>query len=253
MVKNQDRFRDFIHAFTSHWFNYMSGGLSVPAAILALYVQSGIAQAALWITAAACLVWSGFLLWRTERRRVTELEEKLNRELILRFEPCSPWIVKLDKSNLQFDSRGTVMAVGPSWWFRVELHNQREAVLAHKCRVYVRDIEYKADNSEVFESAGFGTSQNLRWSNTPDGTDYEPKDIGHSARVFADVISTDGHHRRLFIKWGGEWYENDHLFDRFGIYRITIGASSEDAGETSIVLLAKWNGQWNQIEVTEEK
>jgi hypothetical protein len=75
MVIPSARFRDYLLAYWESWFALMSGGLSVPAAVSALYVQNDTARAALWITAALALVLSGYFVWRLERQKVIGLSK----------------------------------------------------------------------------------------------------------------------------------------------------------------------------------
>lgn len=251
MEKPQAGFRDFIRAFGDHWFNYMSGSLSVPAAMLALYVESPVAKLALWLTAAACIVLAAYLVWRTERLKVIQLEERLNGNLELLFEPKIPWVAKIENSNLVISPGNLIQ--GPSIWFLVQLYNPKSSTVAHGCRAYIRDIQFRDLPDKNFESTVFGSSQSLRWSKIMDDTAaFGPRDVGHSERCLVDVLSIDPYHNRIFIKWKGDWLENKGLLDRIGEYRLTIAASSDDSGEAHIVLLVKWSGKWDEVTVTAE-
>jgi hypothetical protein len=68
--------REFALAYWNNWFAIMSGGPSVPAAVLAFFVESDTAKSWLWATAAFCIILSSFFVWRTERRKVDELQEQ---------------------------------------------------------------------------------------------------------------------------------------------------------------------------------
>lgn len=72
-----DNFQSFVRAFWPNLFALMSGGPSVPAAIAALYVDPLWAKILLWITVATCLVFAAYFVWRSERRKVMEMTEKL--------------------------------------------------------------------------------------------------------------------------------------------------------------------------------
>jgi hypothetical protein len=68
----------------------MSAGPSVPAAILALYVDNKWAQGALWLTAALCVVLTAYRMWRREHDKVVALTEQINArplEIVLRHSP----------------------------------------------------------------------------------------------------------------------------------------------------------------------
>lgn len=69
--------RNFAKAFFGNWLAMMSGGPSVPAAIMGLYVQNDTARILLWSTAAAAIILSTYFVWRAERERLNATEEDL--------------------------------------------------------------------------------------------------------------------------------------------------------------------------------
>ncbi|MFZ0497131.1 MAG: hypothetical protein WBE85_11340 [Methylocella sp.] len=81
MERQRARFRDFVRSFGDHWFAYMSGGPSVPAAIAALYFENDIAKVLLWVTAFGCVIISAYFVWRVERKKVIELTEEKRTKL----------------------------------------------------------------------------------------------------------------------------------------------------------------------------
>ena len=63
-------FLDFLWAFVSDWSLAMSGPLSVPLAIVGVFLPNEIARIMLFATAALCLILGSFSVWRRERIQV---------------------------------------------------------------------------------------------------------------------------------------------------------------------------------------
>jgi hypothetical protein len=70
-------FRNYLTAFTSRWFIAMSGPISVPAAIAALYVENPTAKILLGLTACTAFVLCSFWIWKIEREKRNDAEAKL--------------------------------------------------------------------------------------------------------------------------------------------------------------------------------
>ncbi len=87
MELQRARFWDFVRSFWGNWFSLMSGTPAVPAAIFALYVENNIARILFGVTAIGCLVFSAYLVWRVERKKVIELEAKLTPTMRLFINP----------------------------------------------------------------------------------------------------------------------------------------------------------------------
>jgi hypothetical protein len=87
---DQSNFWHYVRAFWQRWFTFMSGAPSVPAAILAVYVENTTAKIVLGITAVICFVLSGFLVWRIERQKVVDLERKLTPSITVGYDPRIP-------------------------------------------------------------------------------------------------------------------------------------------------------------------
>jgi len=64
--------KDFIYAVGRDWLARMSGPLSVPAAILALWLSNDTAKIILGLTAFICLLVTAYRVWKTEHDRVVE-------------------------------------------------------------------------------------------------------------------------------------------------------------------------------------
>jgi hypothetical protein len=70
-------FRNYIVAFTSRWFIAMSGPISVPAAIAAIYVENTTAKILLGLTAIVSFGFCSFWIWKIEREARNAAEAKL--------------------------------------------------------------------------------------------------------------------------------------------------------------------------------
>jgi hypothetical protein len=82
-VVSPPSFREFLATLTSTWFTRMSGPLSVPLTIAAIYVESAAAKTLLGITAFVCFWAASYAIWSRERaernksqRRAQEAEAK---------------------------------------------------------------------------------------------------------------------------------------------------------------------------------
>jgi hypothetical protein len=76
------RIQDFVRAYFTNWFAVMSGGPSVPAAILAVYVQNDTARYLLWGTVGLAFLLSAYFVWREERLKVIELDIRNRAEAV---------------------------------------------------------------------------------------------------------------------------------------------------------------------------
>jgi hypothetical protein len=69
---------DFFRAIWGEWFTAMSGPLSVPAAIAALWIENPTAKLALGLTAFICVLAASYAVWKKEREKVIKLEADLS-------------------------------------------------------------------------------------------------------------------------------------------------------------------------------
>ncbi|MBW7974365.1 hypothetical protein [Bradyrhizobium sp. BR 10289] len=65
---------EFFRAIWSEWFSRMSGPLSVPAAIAALWIENTMGKVLLAITAFVCIWAASYSVWRRERDKVISLQ-----------------------------------------------------------------------------------------------------------------------------------------------------------------------------------
>lgn len=84
-IENKAGPRAFLHSFAGTWFSLMSGGLSVPLAVLAFFVGPVPARVVLIITAFVCFCSASYVIWRLERVKAIDLARKLEPTVRLTF------------------------------------------------------------------------------------------------------------------------------------------------------------------------
>jgi hypothetical protein len=70
--------KQFLSAFAAQWFTAMSGGLSVPPAVSAFFVNNEAVRLILACIVAICFIVAAYYVWKKERVRAIEAEEKLS-------------------------------------------------------------------------------------------------------------------------------------------------------------------------------
>ena len=78
MSKPNNRIQDFARAMLGDWLARMSGPLSVPTAILGLWLGNDVAKVAFTFTAFVCFWVTAYRVWRPEREAATSLRERLD-------------------------------------------------------------------------------------------------------------------------------------------------------------------------------
>jgi len=66
-MRDSSSFANFCKAFTAEWFTLMSGGISVPLVIAAVYFTNPPLKIGLGLTAIVCFVSASFHIWKVER------------------------------------------------------------------------------------------------------------------------------------------------------------------------------------------
>lgn len=194
----------------------------------------------------ARLALTPYWLANAEAKEKAVLVERLRARLSLRFEPSEPWRRRVEKAQIP---HGLRTFVAPALFFRIEVVAETEAV-AHGCRVWFRSLE-RCSNPYAYESTIYDGSSQLRWAQDVE-TPFAPRTVSGASRQYIDVLSVDGVHNRVIIKWPQDWLAHDALFDAPSIYRLTIASTSDDAGLSQIVLFLVWTGKWEQTQVYPE-
>jgi hypothetical protein len=76
IVVSPPSLREFLGTLTATWFTGMSGSLSVPLAVAAIYVESATAKTLLGITAFVCFWAASYTIWSRERTERNKSERK---------------------------------------------------------------------------------------------------------------------------------------------------------------------------------
>jgi hypothetical protein len=101
-------FTDYLKKFVKDWSALMSGSLSVPFMILALYVP-GWSKPLVWILAAMCLIVASYLVFRTLyvelAARISLLEEEIRQLKIRPYDDAQRRLVMQKIGPLQADDR----------------------------------------------------------------------------------------------------------------------------------------------------
>jgi hypothetical protein len=79
-IDSDASFKAFLRAFGGKWFTGMSGPLTVPFALLALFVDQKYLKALFGILAVLCAGFSSYWVWKTERESVQARQAELNEE-----------------------------------------------------------------------------------------------------------------------------------------------------------------------------
>ena len=139
----------FFKQLTSNWFTGMSGGLSVPLAIAAFFVDPKPARVILYVTAIGCAIVAAYRVWAAERRFGLEERRDLHRRIAGLEERLAP---KLKCSFLGADS-GCVKSHVPlgnqvvANFYRIKVETNGSAQVA-SCYGRLRTI--KRDGSTIF-------------------------------------------------------------------------------------------------------
>ena len=126
--------RAFFRAILSSWFLGMSGSLSVPLTVAAVFVPNEIAKVLLGITAFACFWGAAFAVWRREReaRKSSDAEraslaERLSSKISISVEGNGILTIPVSSGAL-------------SKWAQIVVQSHTDVAL-EECEVWVRDIK----------------------------------------------------------------------------------------------------------------
>lgn len=219
----------FSRAILARWFTAMSGPLSVPTAIAALFVPNEIAKLLLGLTAIACLVFTGYWIWKTEREKVIELQERLSPKLQLTFDKSIPGCMEVGGMP---PKRVLTVRLLPTTVSRVE-----------NCRGQLCRISESVDG-EHWSLTNYVDALDLRWTHRKSDTEWTPmrivKDVQQTLDVFAigekeNVLypSTLSYPRPLPDFTSGKWFKFD--------VKISGDGNAEDAISLKVKLGETWN------------
>jgi hypothetical protein len=231
MAKIEARFQDFVRSFGGHWFNYMSGAPSVPAAIIALYVSNPITEVLLWLTAAACVVLSSYLVWRVERLKVIELSGRLAPKLEASFNADKRGIV--DAIDREFiNIAGTSVSYiqeTKAKYLRLCLRAATD-VTVRGCEVYIVALEKRRNGGEVFIHIMVPQAISLRGA---------PFDVKPRIDEMVDFLETKNDQLFSVSNWPNTL---QNVFSEHGIYRFTFKIHGDGVGTDTVTVDVDWRG-----------
>jgi hypothetical protein len=212
------------------WVARLSGPVSVPAAALSYWVSNDIGKTIFAFTAFACVWITAYRLWKP-------LEEKIRPKLKLSY--------AADKTLFHHDPTGTKQT-----FLRVVNESAHDIEGA---QVIVRDLRFRKQESDPWESSNIIATPNMSWCQLPDG----------DTRKFAATQLPPGGHLLDFITGPatgklpngvnirGFRFRVDprhtgivSFFHRKGTYKFTVQASALDAGKPEhLILFVNWSGK----------
>jgi hypothetical protein len=80
MITPPPSFAELMKALLSDWGGRVSGAFSIPFTVAALYVNDAYGKALWSVLAMASLIYGVYSVWSSERRRVVELEKRLDQQ-----------------------------------------------------------------------------------------------------------------------------------------------------------------------------
>jgi hypothetical protein len=238
----------FIRSFGTDWADYMSGGPSVPAAILAFYVENRWAQAALWLTAAFCIILTAYRMWYRERLKIGDLEgqiqaleDRLTPKLRVTFKPDANGIVAAMAKTQVFHSMsahgGPIMQEKqtPSKYLRLTL----EAVgVQQLAEVFLVGLSRCRSNENHFQEITIPQPLPLR------GTSFLVRPDIPEYADFAVVSATNVFSAAPDIRWP---HILEGILGDAARYRFTFRATSDGITAAPVVVEVNWSGNWSHI------
>jgi hypothetical protein len=219
-------FFSFLRAFSPWWFVLMSGGPSVPAAILAYYLDPLPAKIALWATAAFCVIMSAYLVWRRERLTVIELEARLIPKIKAVYDPSRPPCRSISKFTDGMNSIDGMV-------YRVEVESLCEEVITD-CEGYLTEVAFENEPVEL-------GVMNLTWADMPSQTIQISLRKGVRRHLDVLVIYQNNQVRACSL---GLPLNRQGFFSRLGNYRFTVVIGGHDVTLPPYKLRLHFAGDW---------
>jgi hypothetical protein len=235
---------DFFLAFREHWFAAMSGGVSVPFAIWSALADSTWAHLTLAACALTCAWFAAFRVWKLERERVLNLEERLSPKIDVSLDPiCNGIRVVQTAINNDALSRGP-----DSKWVQFLVKSMTEAPLVD-CEARILTVErLKTDGSTelILDEPMF-----LQWSNVGAGQNTKmsiPSGVTQPCNMFS--ISQN----QTIIKPETAPYMKPRMtreIQKPGKYKFNVVVSAINTFKP-VTFLLEWGGSYDQIRLTME-
>jgi len=229
--------RNFLKAFGQHLGAGMTGGLSLLSTIAMLYFEDNkYAQPVFACLAIAAAGFAAFRIWKPEREKVCELEERLRQKIELRF----------DRS----DSRCFHLFQGGQHAHLIVYNGSEFGV--PQCQVMLESVELADANGKFKRVEKYRAALTLAWSGFNDYRKYAPITLPPGEHLVDLVWAAPNH----ITSEGAPFWINvssDHrqfsFFGKLGRYRLTVRASSPDTASNELQLLVDWNGKAAEMDV----
>jgi hypothetical protein len=228
----------YARAFFADWGRWLSGGASIVLAVATALIPNIPAQLALATFALLCGLFATYQIWKSERQRVCELEEKLKYKIRLRLNE------RKGPPSLHVQEHVFVENLGP--------HG------IEQCQVILEKVECRKGGGPFETVPHFQAALPLGWCflkfNDPEK--YAPQLLppnGHLVDFLTakpDVMLPDG---RPFFQVGVDPGHGIYTaFSEHGTYRFTLRASSPHTASDPLILLSTWNGITSGLTVRPE-
>lgn len=205
----------------------MSGPLSVPFAVLALFVEDALGRILFGMLAFVCLVVAAYIVWKKERVRAIDLEEKIRPKISLAFDATKSGCIVVSSFN-----------AGPqAKWFRI-LAQASSAGSLNGCQGRLLSIQF--NSNIVFDS------EPVRLPFAPGShPDAYSKEIRDGISEYLDVIFiTEDNQIHHCSRFGPNSIDFDEIFSRRGEYKFMVAVSSSESRSVRYELILDWQGDW---------
>jgi hypothetical protein len=227
----------------------MSGGPSVPLAILALFVESDAAKIGLWITAAVCVVLSAYFVWRPERLKVIDLTEQIRPKLKCAFRRQDTGCVRPDTgftTTQQTVDRQVFHSAVKCTYYRVKVEADHIGSVSSCCG---RLVSIKRNGEDVL------SGEHLFLTFAPaERSDTIAKIIHNGVPEYLDFLAITERNHVLLTTHGFAYPSSvkmHELFSKSGEYVFEIVVTSPEAVPVTVEPKPKlkWTGDWQTAEV----
>jgi hypothetical protein len=235
--------RAFVLSFRGHLFAAMSGSASVPFTIAAAFVENKFAQLLFFFCALTCAGLAAFRVWKPERERVMELENKIGPKLALSFHPEAEGLVQTPVVIRRQDPGAVtpIMQTTKSSYVRIRVEALSETTVTG-CTAFLVGLE-KSSAGDAFVAIQLPHAILLR-----DSFDVPPK----VWRTVDFLTATEGQNKLAGASEGWPLSLLDAFNEVGTTYRCRLAVNGN--GITSEIKVdVIWRGQWDQITAFEVK
>jgi hypothetical protein len=233
---------NFVLAFREHLFAGMSGGASVPFAALAVFLDNSYAKSNLAALAFTCAGFAGYRMWRHERARVRELEQKLEPAIRIFLDPTCDG-VRVVPTLLRVPP-GVAQTPGPDTkWVQIMVGPTTEAPLVG-CEARLKSVERL--NEDGTKTLILDEPIYCPWSNVPPA---ESTRITIPAGITqpANLVSVNENDARIWVQaWPAKVRLSDEI-QKPGKYRFEIGVTANSVPTLNAAFVLVWKGSYDDL------